>query len=92
MPENVDELARYLAGLTHVRWRGLMCLPPFDIDPERARSHFELLATLRDRLRDEMGVELEELSMGMSGDLEVAIECGATWVRVGTDIFGARDY
>jgi PLP dependent protein len=89
-PENVDELARFLLELPHVRWRGLMCLPPFGIDPETARPHFELLGSIRDRLQDDLGVALEELSMGMSGDLEVAIECGATWVRVGTDIFGPR--
>jgi pyridoxal phosphate enzyme (YggS family) len=72
---------------------GLMALPPFFEDPERARPYFRQLRELRDRFLAD-GLEpaiLRELSMGMSHDFEVAIEEGATMVRVGTAIFGARD-
>ncbi|MEN7973862.1 MAG: YggS family pyridoxal phosphate-dependent enzyme [Verrucomicrobiota bacterium] len=69
---------------------GLMTIPPFTPDPEKARTHFIALRELRDRLQDETGTPLPELSMGMSHDLEVAIEEGSTWVRIGTDLFGGR--
>lgn len=69
---------------------GLMTIPPFTPDPEKARVHFSNLRKLRDRLQDETGTPLPELSMGMSHDLEVAIEEGSTWVRIGTDLFGSR--
>jgi hypothetical protein len=75
-----------------VRLVGLMLLPPFFDDPEQTRPYFRQLRELRDRLDDD-GVDpayLRELSMGMSHDFEVAIEEGATMVRVGTAIFGAR--
>lgn len=74
------------------RLRGLMLLPPWSDDPERARPYFRRLRELRDRLIDS-GIEaaaLAELSMGMSHDFEVAIQEGATIVRVGTAIFGKR--
>ena len=80
------------AAHTVVRVRGLMTLPPWSDDPERTRPYFTKLRDLRDRFLDE-GVDptmLTELSMGMSQDLEVAIEEGATMVRVGTAIFGRR--
>jgi uncharacterized pyridoxal phosphate-containing UPF0001 family protein len=68
--------------------RGLMAIPEGEGDAERSRSAFVTLAELRER---HGGVSrLPELSMGMSRDLEVAVECGSAWVRVGTDIFGAR--
>ena len=69
---------------------GLMTMPPFTEDPELARPHFARLRTLRDECREQSGFPLNELSMGMSHDLEVAISEGATYVRVGTDLFGAR--
>jgi len=62
---------------------GLMTIPPFSPDPEKTRVHFSDLRKLRDRLQDETGTPLPELSMGMSHDLEVAIEEGSTWVRIG---------
>jgi pyridoxal phosphate enzyme (YggS family) len=68
--------------------RGLMCVPPLSADPEVARPYFERLAELRRAHGGE--ARLPELSMGMTADLECAIESGATWVRVGTAIFGAR--
>ena len=69
-----------------------MTMPPPAGDPEASRPYFEALRALRDQLVDELGIALPVLSMGMSGDFEVAIACGATHVRVGTAIFGARDY
>ena len=70
--------------------RGLMCLPPVFDSPEEARPAFEYLRELRDDLAARLGVALPELSMGMTGDFEAAIEEGATMVRVGTSIFGPR--
>jgi pyridoxal phosphate enzyme (YggS family) len=70
---------------------GLMTIPPFSPDPEKTRVHFANLRKLRDQLQEETGTPLPELSMGMSHDLEVAIEEGSTWVRIGTDLFGSRN-
>jgi len=70
---------------------GLMTLPPFSPDPEKTRVHFSNLRKLRDQLQDKTGTPLPELSMGMSHDLEVAIQEGSTWVRIGTDLFGSRN-
>jgi uncharacterized pyridoxal phosphate-containing UPF0001 family protein len=67
-----------------------MTVPPFDPDPQRARPYFRRLREIRDRLADGLGVALPELSMGMSHDFEVAVEEGATEVRVGTALFGPR--
>jgi pyridoxal phosphate enzyme (YggS family) len=69
---------------------GLMTIPPAAPDPERARPHFATLREMRDRLAAATGLALSELSMGMTGDFEVAIEEGATIVRVGRAIFGER--
>ena len=74
----------------HCEVHGLMTIPPFSADPEKTRAHFRALRELRDQLEQEVGMPLPELSMGMSHDLEVAIEEGSTWVRIGTDLFGAR--
>lgn len=79
-----------LRGLKSVRVEGLMAMPPHEEDPERARPYFRRLRELRDRARKENLLLGTELSMGMSHDLEVAIEEGATLVRVGTAIFGER--
>ena len=80
----LPELAREVAALPYLELRGLMAMPPFTEDPEAARSYFRRLGEWAQRL----GVQ--ELSMGMSHDLEVAVEEGATVVRVGTAIFGER--
>lgn len=87
-------LARQAAALPNLRVRGLMTMPPFFDEPERARPYFRELKRLADTIRAEdiPGASMEELSMGMSGDFEVAIEEGATLVRVGTAIFGERHY
>lgn len=89
-PEAAPALARAIAAVPGIRLDGLMTMPPFAEDPEASRPAFTALAQLRARLVDELGVPLPVLSMGMSGDYEVAIACGATHVRVGTAIFGAR--
>jgi hypothetical protein len=67
-----------------------MTMPPPSDDPEASRPVFEALRELRDRIAGELGRPLPVLSMGMSGDYEVAIQCGATHVRIGTAIFGSR--
>jgi pyridoxal phosphate enzyme (YggS family) len=69
---------------------GLMTIPPADPDPEKARPHFRKLRELRDALQESIGVPLPELSMGMSHDFETAIEEGATWIRLGSALFGSR--
>jgi len=83
-------LARAIAGTAGVRLDGLMTMPPPSDDPEASRPYFDRLRALRDALQQSLGVSLPVLSMGMSGDFEVAIACGATHVRIGTAIFGAR--
>ena len=90
--EQATGLARSIAGTPNVRLDGLMTMPPPAEDPEASRPYFEAVRELRDRLAGELGVPLPVLSMGMSDDFEVAIACGATHVRIGTAIFGTRDY
>lgn len=91
-PEDVPAFIQALPGFSALRVRGLMTLALFSSEAERVRQCFILLRTLRDQLRETApaGISLEELSMGMSGDFEIAIEEGATVVRVGQAIFGAR--
>ena len=88
------ELARRLADFPHLRLRGLMTLPPYCEDPEEVRPYFRQLHELAHQIERLTlpGVEMRELSMGMSHDYQVAVEEGATLVRVGSSIFGARDY
>lgn len=83
-------LADFLMGSRCLCWRGLMLMPPIFDDPEGARPYFAALRRLRDNLERRHGAVLPELSMGMTGDFAAAIEEGATLVRVGTRIFGAR--
>ncbi len=89
-PEAVEAQTGDLLGLDRLEIVGLMAMAPFDPEPEKARPYFRQLRELRDRLEKEAGVGLPQLSMGMSGDYEVAVEEGATLVRVGTAIFGKR--
>jgi pyridoxal phosphate enzyme (YggS family) len=84
--DEVGELLRGSLGMDNIRVEGLMTIPSFFNNPEKARPYYK-------RLRELAGEHmLSELSMGMTGDFEVAIEEGATMVRVGTAIFGERDY
>jgi pyridoxal phosphate enzyme (YggS family) len=84
------ELARAVAKAENVRLEGLMTMPPPSDDPADAKPIFEALAALAARLRDDLGLALPTLSMGMSSDFEVAIAAGSTHVRIGTAIFGER--
>jgi PLP dependent protein len=77
--------------LPRLELAGLMCIPPFAEDPEQARPYFRRLRELRDASAKQLGRELPMLSMGMSHDFEVAIEEGATEIRIGTALFGARN-
>lgn len=88
--EDLRGCAERLVALPHQQAAGLMAIPPFTPDPEDARRFFVLLRELRDELECRTGYPLPGLSMGMSHDFEVAIEEGATVVRVGSAIFGAR--
>ena len=94
--EDAKKLIEEIVQLENLSIQGLMTMPPFFNDPEKARPYFSLLRDLRDRICKEIGSALNgdrslgELSMGMTGDFETAIECGATLVRVGTAIFGER--
>lgn len=89
-PDAVLPVLESATQMMSVNVVGLMTIPPFTEDPEQARPHFARLRTLRDEWREQSGFPLNELSMGMSHDLEMAIAEGATYVRVGTDLFGAR--
>ncbi|MCV6906337.1 MAG: YggS family pyridoxal phosphate-dependent enzyme [Achromobacter xylosoxidans] len=91
-PDDVAAFIQALPAFASLRVRGFMTLALFSSEAERVRQCFVLLRGLRDRLRQDApaGVSLDELSMGMSGDFEIAIEEGATVVRVGQAIFGAR--
>lgn len=91
-PEQVADFLQALPNFSALRVRGLMTLAIFSDEAERVRQCFILLRNLRDQLRQSApaGISLDELSMGMSGDFEIAIEEGATLVRVGQAIFGAR--
>lgn len=87
----IAEVAGQVAALPNLEVRGLMTMPPYFDDPEKARPYFQRLVQLRNYLRDELPqVEWDELSMGMSGDYEIAVEEGATLVRIGTAIMGTR--
>ena len=92
VPDAVALFARELLAFSRLKVRGLMTLAIFSADEERVRRCFSLLRGIHDRLRDEAPATLsfEQLSMGMSGDFEIAIEEGATVIRIGQAIFGAR--
>ncbi|MFP5340507.1 YggS family pyridoxal phosphate-dependent enzyme [Stutzerimonas frequens] len=87
-PQELGPLAEAVAAMPQLRLRGLMCIPAPTEDPAEQRAAFARLRLLR----DELALDLDTLSMGMSQDLEAAIAEGATWVRIGTALFGARDY
>lgn len=88
--KDAHDLIKSVCSIPLICVRGLMCIPPFSEDPENSRIHFQKLYSLRDEVQ-KMGFEsVTDLSMGMSNDFEVAIEEGATHVRVGSAIFGER--
>ena len=89
-PEQLRAEMEFLLGLARVNIEGLMTIPPLATEAEGSRRYFVALRELRDQLAEEFVVQLPHLSMGMSNDYAVAIEEGATLVRVGTAIFGER--
>ena len=89
--QNAANLIKDIVLLENLSVKGLMAMPPFFNNPEKARPYFTALRVLRDQIQKVFpGVVLNELSMGMTGDFEIAIEEGATLVRIGTAIFGER--
>jgi len=87
---DLPPLAESIARLPHLELLGLMTIPPYFDDLERVRPYFQKLRTLRDQVSAQIGRPLNVLSMGMSHDFEIAIEEGATEIRVGTALFGER--
>ncbi len=92
--EDALDLVKDISALENLSIQGLMTMPPWFDNPEDARPYFVALRELRDKIIEENihSVEMNELSMGMSGDYQVAVEEGATIVRIGTLIFGERQY
>lgn len=91
-PGSLRALVDAVATCSHLELRGLMTIPPYDPDPERSRPHFAALRELGERVRGWLGpgADAGELSMGMTEDFEIAVEEGATIVRVGRALFGER--
>lgn len=89
-PEALLEELDAINALRRLELHGLMMIAPYTPTPERVRPYFRRLRELRQRCEQKMGVPLPHLSMGMSGDFEVAVEEGATMVRIGTALFGER--
>ena len=90
MPEGARPLARHIAALGNLRLEGLMTLAPFTDDVDVQRRTFRGLRVLRDTIKEEEGIWLPTLSMGMSGDYATAVQEGATVIRLGTALFGPR--
>ena len=90
-PEEVLALAQSIQNMSRLRLRGLMCVPSHSDDVAQLRQEFALMQSLQQQLQAQ-GLPVDVLSMGMSGDMEEAIAAGATHVRIGSAIFGQRDY
>lgn len=90
--DNAENLVKEISHLENLSVRGLMTMPPYYNEPEMVKPYFKALRLLRDKIKvlDLKNVHMDELSMGMTGDFESAIEEGATLVRIGTAIFGER--
>ena len=88
--EGLEKIMEKVRTLKHLRPIGLMTMPPYTGDPEEARPFFKKLREALAETNRKFGLDMKELSMGMSSDFEIAIEEGATMVRVGTALFGAR--
>ena len=91
--EDAQKLIKEISLFENLSIKGLMTMPPFFNNPEKARPYFSALRDLRDKIRNKAieNINMQELSMGMTGDFEVAIKEGATFVRIGTAIFGERN-
>ncbi len=89
-PEKLLTELQELNSLPRITLQGLMTIPPYAVDPEKSRPHFRRVRELKLQCEEILGAPLPHLSMGMSGDFEIAIEEGATMVRIGTALFGTR--
>lgn len=89
-PDQLLAELKEINALPKIEIRGLMTIPPYATEPEKARPHFRRLRELKSQCEAILGAPLPHLSMGMSGDFEIAIEEGATMVRIGTAVFGPR--
>jgi pyridoxal phosphate enzyme (YggS family) len=89
-PDQLLAELKAISALPRIEFQGLMTVPPWSPEPEKSRPHFRRLRELKQSCEQALGVSLPHLSMGMSGDFEVAIEEGATLVRIGTALFGPR--
>ncbi len=90
--DDLEELYEYCLNKTNINILGLMCIPPYSDNPENSRKYFVRLRELKENLERKFKKKLPHLSMGMSADFHIAIEEGATIVRIGTAIFGERKY
>ncbi|MDC7238237.1 MAG: YggS family pyridoxal phosphate-dependent enzyme [Sphaerochaetaceae bacterium] len=90
--EEIKEAALLATSYKYVNLKGLMTIGPLGGNEKQIRSAFKLVREIKEKLENELNIEIQELSMGMSGDYKIAIEEGSTIVRVGTKIFGNRDY
>jgi hypothetical protein len=91
-PENLKKLFEYSLKKENLKILGLMCIPPYSKNKEDSRPYFIKLRNMKEELEREFNVKLSHLSMGMSNDFDIAIEEGATIVRIGTLLFGERKY
>lgn len=89
--QQLEVLAQQLCEMPQLQLCGLMCVAPVGCTQDQTRACFRSLRLMRDKLEERLGIRLPHLSMGMSADYQIAVEEGATFVRVGTDIFGRRD-
>ncbi len=91
-PEKLEQLTERVLQSENLKLIGLMTVPPYDENPENVRRYFRQLREMKEKLEEAFSVKLPELSMGMSHDFEIAVEEGATIVRIGSAIFGPRSY
>ena len=91
-PKDLPAAVQKLGECPHLNWQGLMLIPPLGQDPENSRPYFKQIHQIFDQINQTRPQKLTILSYGMSDDFEVAIEEGATHIRIGTAIFGARQY
>lgn len=91
LPEDAENLVGEILSMEHLSVRGLMTIPPYSPEPEDSRPYFKKLKIIKEEIGKKLGLaDFDQLSMGMSADYDIAIEEGATMVRVGTAIFGPR--
>lgn len=91
-PEDLNSLVEYTLKKENLNLLGLMCIPPYSENKEDSRPYFAKLRELKENIEKEFNIKLPHLSMGMSNDFDIAIEEGATIVRIGTRLFGERNY